>query len=75
MYTAIPNREVQGFYREISVQQTFYAKSHCKSVLIRSVSLVYVFIYLIQLFFSIPLLQCPLLANSVHRVTDNLLAL
>jgi hypothetical protein len=28
-----------------------------------------------QLFFSIPELQCPLLANSVHRVIDNLLAL
>ena len=28
-----------------------------------------------QLFFSIPVLQCPLLANSVHRVIDNLLTL
>ena len=31
-----------------------------------------VFIYLIQLFFSIPALQCPLLGNFVHRVIDNL---
>ena len=31
-----------------------------------------VFIYMMQLGFFLPVLQCPLLTNSVHRVIDNL---
>ena len=54
---------------------SFFAKLHSKSALVWSVSLVEVFIYLMQLFFSLPVLQCPLLTNSVHRVIDNLLDL
>ena len=62
-------------YLHISGKQSFIVKLHCKSGLVWSVSLAEVFIYMMQLVFSIPVLQCPLLANSVHRVIDNLLAL